>query len=248
MYGSVGDDAAGQELRRFLSDNNVDVDGVDIDATAPTGTAIIVVAGGDNTIVVVAGANEWPEPKDLSLLEAGDAVVAQFETPHEHTVSGFTHAREVGALTFLNPAPARAVSADLLDLVDYLVVNETELRSLSSVDFTADDDGSVEQAVRSLLGQGIKVVVVTLGSSGLLAVQGDSSSGDVIRLDGHDVQAVDSTGAGDCFVGVLAASVANGQPLSDALRIANAAAALSVTKAGAGPSMPHPTEVEEFLA
>lgn len=239
MLGLVGDDGPGQELRSFLEATGVDVSGVEITSTEPTGTALITVAGGDNTIVVVAGANGAVSEEviaDVSL-EAGDIVLAQFETPASVSAALFRAARLAGAPTILNPAPAMPIPSDLLELVDYLIVNETEFALTFGFDPTDSPSASTRE-FESFDG----VVVATLGAGGVLCWdRGDPASPH--RIPGVQVEAVDSTGAGDCFCGYVAASLSRGEGLVDALHLANSAAALSVTRAGAASSIPTLDEV-----
>ncbi len=244
MAARVGDDSAGQELRAVLSSRGVDVAHVGI-SSGPTGTALIVVnAEGENTIVVVPGANGALRQEQLQQLSpvAGDVLVAQFEVPLP-TVEAFLRlGRTSKATTIVNPAPALREGAPLLQLADVVVVNQTELAVLLDIPLP-EGDAAVAMAARRIRGNEDQVVVVTLGASGLLAVNGV----DDIRVDGRPVPVVDTTGAGDCFVGALAARLAAGDELMEALRFANAAASLSVQHPGAGSSMPSMDEVVALL-
>ena len=236
LVGAVGDDAFGDDLTRFLEGSGVDVGRVRRLPGVSTGVALIAVdADGQNTIVVVPGANagvDAPAVRDCGAMP-GDVLVAQYEIPPESVVAFFAHGRDVGATCVLNPAPAAPAPAGLLALVDVLVVNETELATLSGTSITAGSPVAVVAgALRALREQGLAgtaAAVVTRGAQGAV-----------------EVRAVDATGAGDCFVGWLAARLAAGSPVEPALEQANAAAALCVTRPGAGPSMPSRPEVEQF--
>lgn len=234
MIGCIGDDAAGDLLDGFLADSGVDTSGVVRDRRLPTGTAIVTVSGGENTIVVVPGANGALTRDRLttSAFGAGDVVVAQFETPTDTTREAFVRARAVGATTVLNPAPAAEVRPDLLDVTDVLVVNEHEFETVFGADAHGVVDAAVSPAGASDRYRG--TIVVTLGADGVVAW----SPGGRIRVHGEPVEAVDSTGAGDCFVGYLAAGIASGEPLDVVVRRANRAAARSVTRPGAAASIP----------
>jgi ribokinase len=246
MVGAVGDDGFGGFMRTALAEAGVDAGLVRTAADRPTGVALITVAGGENSIVVIAGANGALSPADaLFPVVADDVVVAQLETPVRATEAAFQAARAAGATTILNPAPASRDALDLLPLADVLIVNETELDLLagaSPAQGTAVCD--VISALRSLRRPG-QVAIVTLGARGLIALAGPDQ---LIKIPGHVVEAADTTGAGDCFVGALAAGLAAKVELPAALARANAAAALSVQRLGAGGSMPTTAEVDALLA
>lgn len=198
MIGSVGLDAFGEQLQDFICDEGIDACGVRPTEEVPTGIAQITVSGGENCIVVVPGANMALTDAGLSWfdIEESDVVVAQLETPIAVTEYLFARARH--ATTILNAAPASPVPDSLLALTDVLVVNETELATLSRVRVDGDSTlADIVAAARSLQRPGM-AVIVTLGRRGAVLLQGDAPPRTV---DGHAVDAVDSTGAGDCFVG-----------------------------------------------
>jgi ribokinase len=247
LIGRLGKDAFGAELRAFLEAQEVDVRLVADTADAHTGTAIITVANADNAVVVVPGANGMVSPEDVvqPALSKGDVAVSQFEIPMPAIKAFFQKARAADALTILNPAPARACDPELLDLVDILVLNETELGVLANTRVGEDDDISrIVDAAKTLDTGAAKVICVTLGSRGVLAIAGN----DRHLIPGRKVKAIDTTGAGDCFVGALAAQLASEATLYDALVYANAAASICVQRMGAAPSMPESMEVNEALA
>ena len=246
LIGRLGKDAFGRELRTFLADQGVDLGLVRDTADAHTGTAIITLANAENTIVVVPGANDMVTPDDVAsaVLGKGDIAVSQFEIPLATINAFFRRARAAGASTMLNPAPARALDAELLDLVDILVLNETELALLARVALSgSDDDARFADAARSLRRHDDQIICVTLGERGLVALV----NGKPLIVPGRKVEAVDSTGAGDCFVGALAARLADNQPVQDALGYANVAASICVQRLGAAPSMPTLAEVSAAL-
>jgi ribokinase len=242
LIGRLGADVFGQQLRSFLTAQGVDLAFVADTAGTHTGTAIITVADADNTIVVVPGANALVTPEDVAtpVLARGDIAVSQFEIPLPTISAFFNRARAAGTTTILNPAPAMMFGAELLDLVDILVVNETELGFLTNTELqAADDPGQFIEAARALPAGAKRAICVTLGKRGVLALIGGEAS----MIAGHPVKAVDTTGAGDCFVGALAAQLADGKPIRDALGYANAAASICVQRMGAAPSMPTAAEV-----
>jgi ribokinase len=246
MVGRLGSDTFSGVLSEFLADQGIDLRHVEAAAGQPSGTALIVVAAGDNTIVVVPGANESLRPEDVAALQLGssDVAVAQFETPVDTTVAAFARANERGAKTVLNPAPAAAIPPELLSLTDVVIVNETELATISQRHVDANKEASLQSAVDEVRAKDTQAWIVTLGAFGIL-ISGRPGSAE--RVAGHDVPVQDTTGAGDCFVGVLAAEVAHGRDLAHAATTANAAAALCVQQDGAGPSMPTAEAVSDFI-
>jgi ribokinase len=246
LIGRLGKDAFGSELRAFLSGQGVDLSLVRETDGAHSGTAIITLADADNTIVVVPGANALVTPADVSAVSfaKGDVAVSQFEIPLPTIMTFFMWARSAGATTILNPAPAREFPDGLRHLVDILVLNETELGILAKAELHETDElARFVQAAESLRIRHRQIICVTLGKRGALALVDDES----IILPGRRVTAVDTTGAGDCFVGALAAQFALGATIRDAISYANAAAAISVQRMGAAPSMPMAAEVEAIL-
>jgi ribokinase len=242
LIGRLGADAFGQELKAFLAAQGVDQSFVRETAEAHTGTAIITLANADNTIVVVPGANGLVSADDVAAAELaqGDIAVSQFEIPLPTISAFFKRARAAGTTTILNPAPARVFDSGLLGLVDILVLNETELGLLARMTLhDADDAARFADAAKSLCVSDDQIICVTLGKRGVLALV----SGEPLIVPGRNVKAVDTTGAGDCFVGAFAAQLALGAPLRDALGYANVAASICVQRMGAAPSMPTAAEV-----
>ena len=241
LIGRIGKDAFGGELRAFLAAQGVDLSFVQETAEAHTGTAIITVANADNTIVVIPGANALVSAADVAApaLAKGDIAVSQFEIPLPAIGAFFKRARAAGATTILNPAPAMEFDAELLDLVDILILNESELGLLARTELhDTDDPARFIEAARSLQTGADKIICVTLGKRGVLALV----DGEPVIIPGRAVEAVDTTGAGDCFVGAVAAQLAGGQSIRDALGYANVAASICVQRMGAAPSMPTAAE------
>ena len=242
LIGRIGDDAFGRELKAFLAAERVDVARVRMVPNAQTGTAIITVANGDNTIVVVPGANAMLGAADVTAvpLKAGDVAISQLEISLATVRAFLGHARSAGVTTILNPAPATQLDRDILDLADVLIVNETELGTLAGtgIDATSDDD-AIAAVAGSLLTRPTGIICVTLGGRGVIAW----IEGKVHVIPGRPVDVIDTTGAGDCFVGAVAAGLARGMRAQDALTSANIAASLSVQRMGAAPSMPTAADV-----
>jgi len=247
MVGRVGDDSFGRMQRQGMAALGIETDFLITDGEAPTGTALIIVdAQGQNSIVVVAGANGRLTPADVeaarSTIGASDAVLLQLENPIPTVQRAAEVAHELGVRVILNPAPAPEgpPPASLLHNVDYLIPNELEATALTGIQVT--DQGSAERAACHLRGQGIDTVILTLGSQGALAI----SPRGTIQAPAFRVRAVDTTAAGDAFVAAFGVALCEGQPLPEALRFANAAGALAVTRLGAQPSLPSRQEVEAF--
>jgi ribokinase len=245
LIGRLGKDAFGRELRAFLAAQGVDLTFV-TDAEAHTGTAIITVANANNTIVVVPGANAMVDADDVAApaLARGDVAVSQFEIPRPTITAFFKRARAAGATTILNPAPAMRTAVELLNLADILVLNETELGFLTGAKLHDSDDPVRFADAARLLAGADKIVCITLGKRGVLAL----IQGEPLVIPGRVVTAIDTTGAGDCFVGAMAAQLAGGKPIRDALHYANVAASICVQRMGAAPSMPTAVEVETALS
>jgi ribokinase len=244
LIGRLGKDAFASELKTFLAAQGVDLGFVQETAGAHTGTAIITLAAADNTIVVIPGANGLVTPEDVTVphLSRGDIAVSQFEIPLPGIIAFYKHARAARATTILNPAPAIAFDRELLDLVDVLILNETELGVLAGTELhDGDDVARITDAAKTIQGNSTCIICVTLGKRGVLALPG----GEPMFIKGRSVRAVDTTGAGDCFVGAVAAQLAAGKSIGDALHYANVAASICVQRMGAGPSMPTSTEVEK---
>lgn len=246
LIGRLGKDSFGAELKAFLDEQGIDLGYVVETAEAHTGTAIITVAEADNTIVVIPGANGLVAADDVNVvpLLKGDVAVSQFEIPLPAIAAFFQRARGAGATTLLNPAPAQAMPRELLALVDILVLNETELGVLAGSELSESDEAArIIEVARKLQARKDQTICVTLGKRGVLALAGREE----IAVPGRAVKALDTTGAGDCFVGALAAQLADDVPLRAALTFANAAASISVQRMGAGPSMPTAEEVAAVL-
>lgn len=241
LIGRLGTDAFGQQLRAFLTTQGVDLRFVHDTTEAHTGTAVITVADADNTIVVVPGANALVSAADVSAVrfDKSDVAVSQFEIPLPTIAAFFQRARAAGATTILNPAPALPFAKELLDLVDILILNETELGFLSGTTLRdSDEPARFVEAAKPQQGGG-RIICITLGKRGVLAL----IDGQTDIIAGRAVKAVDTTGAGDCFVGALASQLASGRPIRDAIGYANLAASICVQRMGAAPSMPTAAEI-----
>ncbi len=236
FIGAVGDDAFGPELVAALDSAGCDVSRLRT-VPGPSGIAHIVVDdSGANSIIVVPGANGTVTDlgdADVAALHGCDALLLQLELPIAGVLAGARAARRFGVPVVLTPAPVVPLPADLLDAVDLLVANEHEATAL-----TGRDDP--DQAARTLLGQ-VPEVVVTLGAAGSRYHRRDAEP---LRIPAVSAEAVDTTAAGDTFLGALVVARAEGRQMPDALRFAAGAAALSVTRPGASSSMPSRAEID----
>jgi len=246
MIGRLGDDSNGQQMLEFLRNEGVNVSGVVKLEQTVTGTAFITVSeSSDNSIIVISGANVlWGDEflKDIDVNE-DDIVLAQFEVPDAVIEASFEHAKKYGALTILNPAPVRQISDEILKRTDVMVVNEHELEELSGMPVSAKDDETVFNAAEVLAHKGINSVVVTLGERGVRLFW----DGQRKRINSRSVTAVDTTGAGDTFIGGLTAGLLKGGTLKQAAELGNIAASISVTREGAASSIPTIDEVNEIF-
>jgi ribokinase len=246
LIGKVGADAFGRDLRSFLAAQNVCLKFLRDTSDAHTATAVITVADGNNAIVIIPGANGLLSERDViePTLAKGDVVVSQFEIPIPTVKAFFSRARSAGATTILNPSPAIDFDRNLLELVDILILNETELGMITGTEIHEDDrDTQIIEVARTMQTRDSQIIGVTLGPRGALAwVRGKA-----LTIVGEVVESLDTTGAGDCFVGAVAAQTALGAPIEQALEYANVAASICVQRMGAGPSMPMKAEVAERL-
>ena len=244
MVGAVGQDAAGEQLIANLESAGVDCSGI-LRRDVPTGQAFIPVdQKGENAIIIVHGANETLSPADVeahrALIEAADCVVMQLEIPLPTVLAAAKLAKSFGRTVILDPAPAPGeLPEELLRLCDFIKPNETELSLLTGM--PAGTRAECEAAARTLLQKGAGTVLVSLGSKGALAVTPHGS----VLMPPPKVQAVDSTSAGDTFTAAFAAHFEGA--LEPALRYANAAAAIAVSRRGAQASVPSAAEVEDFI-
>jgi ribokinase len=251
MVGSVGADAFGERLLDNLRQEGVDVSFIQVHPQEATGIAMIVVDdAGQNSITVASGANFTVTVEQVAAafekIEPADVLVMPLETPPPTIDLAARLAKAKGMLVLLNPAPARPLSAELLGSVDVLVPNEPEAAQLTSL--PVDSNNQACQAARKLIDQGAGCVVITLGGRGSLVLESASPGCPAQILPPYPVQVVDTTAAGDAFMGALAVAMAEGRDLTAAAAFANAAGALTVTKPGAQPSLPLRRDVDELGA
>ncbi|MCX6905075.1 MAG: ribokinase [Verrucomicrobia bacterium] len=241
----VGRDMFGDQAVAGFVRDGIDVEYVFRDPAAPSGVALIFVANdGENSIAVAGGANNRLSPADVKkargLFAGAKVLVMQLESPLETVQAAADLAAKHGVMVILNPAPARALPDQLLRKISILTPNETEAELLTGI--KVDTEAAAAKAAGKLLARGVQRVILTLGARGAFIANGNDRQ----LVPGFKVKAVDTTAAGDIFNGALAAALAEGKLLGEAVRFANAAAAISVTRLGAQPSAPARKEIEKL--
>ncbi len=244
MIGKVGSDGYGDEMIRNLASYGVDVTKVKREK-GNSGVAVILVCGGDNRIILDHGANYvWTSgdvDEGLEGAGSGDILIMQLEVPMETVVYAAERAKEKGMTVILNPAPAARLPDALLSSIDMITPNETETKFITGV--SPDSEVELALAVKKFYSYGIKNVIMTMGSRGSLVTYG----GNIELIAAQKVKAVDTTGAGDTYVGAVACLLEEGQDVVSACRFASYASALTVTREGAAQSIPTRAEVEAFM-
>lgn len=248
LIGAIGDDAIGRTMQSAFEREGIDTQAMVCMAGQTTGLAMIQVSdAGENSIVIAAGANADLSVEHVqaqsALLENADGLLLQLETPLASVVQAAKIAHAAGVRVVLNPAPAQSLPDELLACVDIITPDETEAEILT--DIPVRDEASALAAAQALHRRGIETVLITLGAKGVLVSERGRDSKVVA---GFRVEAVDSTAAGDTFNGALVTALLEGKALWAAVELANAAAAISVTRLGAQTAIPTRAEVEAFLA
>ncbi len=242
FIGAVGEDSFGKQLKENLRKFNVNVSGIEVIGTS--GIAMIVVSGGDNTIILEGGANQKVTSefidRNIDLIKKCDIVIFQLEIPPETVLYAMKIARKMGKTVLLNPAPVSGFRSEMLEYTDILIANEHEAGAI--LDMKTDDAKTAKIACRKYLEMGTKQVIITLGSNG--CVYNDGS--EIKHAEAFKVKAVDSTAAGDSFIGAFCAK-ADSTGIDAAVRYAQATSAIVVSRKGASTSIPTQNEVEEFI-
>lgn len=248
MIGCVGEDAAGSMLLESVRGAGVELDTIRLAPGTPTGSALIwVTESGQNSIVVIPGANALLSAEDIRAAEPlywkTRVALHQLESPLEAIEAALALGRQRRVITILDPAPAQPLFPALLRNVDLLTPNESEAAILLGEAPRALSPEEAYALGERLLGLGPRSVIVKLGAAGAVFLNHLHR----FHIRGFPVEAVDTTAAGDTFNGALAAGIAEGMEMEDAVRFANAAAAISVTRPGAQPSVPNRGEVDRLL-
>ena len=245
LIGKVGNDVFGDELLENLNRETVDTSMV-VRHEGPSGVAFIYVfeETSENHIIVISGSNKEVKSNQISdkELSTSDVLISQLEVPSSEIEDLFIRAKNSGTYRMLNTAPAVEISKTLIRETDLLVMNESELENLSERSVDKENIDSIAEAINVLNLKTTQSITVTLGSKGVYVYT--NQKGDFI--DGHKIEAVDTTGSDDCFIGALATHYLKSNDLIDSVNFANKAAALSVTKRGASASMPTLEEVVNF--
>jgi ribokinase len=237
MIGAVGDDSFGHTLVEHLINQGINTENIMKVKDIATGIASIIISEADNSIIVVPGANNHITPEVIDRhedqIKDSNIILLQLEIPLESVVRAVKLAKKHGVRTILNPAPIQKLPKELLEMVDYLTPNEHEQKLL----FDSIDGSDQELEMYK------EKCIVTKGSKGVMIYK----NGEKIEIPSIQVEAVDTTGAGDSFNGALATALCDGRDIEEACRFANVIGAISVTKLGAQTGMPTKKEVEEFL-
>jgi ribokinase len=246
LIACVGDDALGDETLDALAADGIAVDGVRRMPGTRSGVALILVDElGENSIAVAPGANALLAPEQVAacaeLLAPGDVLLTQLETPLDSVMAAVQAARAAAARVILNPAPARDLPDELLQLVSVLTPNKAEAARLAGAQM--GEECKLDDVATALLRRGVGAVVITLGAAGSYVATTEHRE----TIPGHRVEARDTTGAGDVFNGALAVALAEQMSLGEAVRFANAAAAISVTRDGAQLAAPRRAEILRLL-
>lgn len=249
MIAKIGKDENGQILKGILEEDNIDVKYVFEDKKEATGMAIIMVnENGNNSIIVVAGSNmtinEHEIEASVEKIKESDILIAQFETSEEMTLKAFQKAKELGKVTILNPAPAKKINDELLKVTDIIVPNETEAEVLTGITVESLEDA--KRAGEAFLEKGVKFAIITLGSRGAAVIGKEFCE----LVPAYKVNAIDTTAAGDSFIGGLSSKLdfknINKETLIKAVNFGNKVSSISVQRKGAQPSIPYLKEIEEI--
>jgi ribokinase len=245
LIGRVGADVFGKELIKNLRENGIDTKYIIEDSETYTGFALIMVdEDGDNILAVASGADMRIRKEDIDraeeIIKLSDILLIQLETPLQIVEYAINIAFNKGVKVLLNPAPAQKLSKDLLKKVYVLIPNEKEAELLSNVKIK--DLNSSKISAKKLLENGTKNIVITLGKNGSII----ATKEETVHINGLNVNAIDTTGAGDAFCGALAVALSSGKELKEAVIYANYAGALATTKIGAQEALPTKEELENF--
>ncbi len=249
MISKVGIDGNGEVLVKELVRDNINVDFVFKDEKHPTGTAIITVdKEANNSIIVASGANMCIDKCEIirasDVIKESDIIISQFETPIEATVEAFKIAKGNKKITILNPAPAKDIDEELLKYTDIIVPNETEAYELTGIEVKDLED--VKKAAEKLIEKGVKCAIITLGAKGAAVVTKENAE----VIPAYKVKAVDTTAAGDSFIGGFASRLdikkVDFENIRNAVRFGNKVSSIAVQREGAQPSIPYLKEVKEI--
>ncbi len=243
LVAKTGEDMFGLQAKKLFRSENLNTDYLTSDPVSPSGIALITVDDhGENCIVVAPGANACLFREDiinaLPAIMKSEYILMQLEIPLDTVMYAAEIAHKAGRKVILNPAPAQRLPSELLSMLYMITPNETEAELLTGI--PVKDIDSAKAAAQILVGKGVEVAVITMGSKGALLVTDEYSE----LIPAYQVEAIDTTAAGDCFNGALTVALSEGAELKDAVRFANKAASISVTRLGAQASAPYRHEVD----
>ncbi len=241
FLGAVGEDSYGKELLENLENENIKFEGSVLEGTT-TGIAVITVCGGDNCIILDGGANMKITPDTVRakrcLFEWADFVVFQLEIPLDTVLCGAKLARECGAKVVLNPAPAQNLPDEIYKNTDIIIPNETEAEIITGI--AIKDKNDCEKAVSELRSRGVEQVIITLGDKGCVY----NKESEIIFKDPIETTVVDTTAAGDSFIGSVCVALGNGKTIDEAVDYATKVSSITVSRRGASVSIPYANEIE----
>lgn len=249
MISKVGKDAYGTEILDSLKNENINVDKIFICEDKPTGTAVITVnKEGNNSIIVIPGSNMAIDVNEVQeakkVISESDILVAQFETSVDATIEAFKIAKENNVITILNPAPAKKIPDELLKYTDIIIPNETEAELLTGIE--VKDLESAKKASEVFFEKEVKYVIITMGEKGAAVI----SKNKLVLIPAYKVKAIDTTAAGDSFIGALTTKMKKGtidiDNLIEAVKFGNMVSSIVVQKQGAQPSIPYLSEIDDI--
>ena len=246
LIAKVGNDLFGQDAKEGFLKKGIDITHVKVDENTPSGVALIMVDDqGENCISVALGANNELSPEDIDhsegLIRDAAFLLIQLETPISTVDKTISLAKEHATTVVLNPAPAQNLSDEILRKIHIITPNETEAKILTGIE--VNDLSSARKAAKTLKNKGIPIVIITMGSTGAYVMSDDHDE----LIPGIQVEAIDTTAAGDTFNGALTVALSEHMELREAIKFANAAAAISVTKLGDQTSAPTRDELLKFI-